>query len=83
MYYMAGCYLQPVKDKRDFSAPLPAVPSAILPGLSLQSIDRNIETHTELDFTFYQLVLWKDREDEDPTLAVEGRRVVRDMRAAN
>ena len=54
MYYIAGCYLQPAKDKRGFSEPLLTVPSAIPPGLFIQSVDWSLKTHTELDFTCCQ-----------------------------
>lgn len=68
--------MQPTKDKKGFSEPLLTVPSAIPPGLSIQSVDWSLKTLTELDFVRCQCVLWKNSEKLD----VEGRRVERDMR---
>lgn len=61
-----------MKDKRELSAPLPVS--------SVQSLQAHpVKVLTELDFTFYQRVLWKDREELD----MEGGRVVRDVRVAD
>lgn len=60
---IAGCYLQPAKDKRGFSEPLLTVPSATPPGLFIQSLAWSLKTHTRLDFVCCRQVLGKGSEE--------------------